>query len=190
MTELSSRTRIVLAATILVPVLLYWGFAGSPSPKSEAHSALSGQIDYFIEGAEVKEWDETGKLQRVMTSTRIEHDPSSSTHKITHPVSNHYRNDGTYSQITAEHGVSLDDNSRTDLAGNVIVNDNPESSTAITLNTEKLSVFPPKDYAETDAAVVIKSRSSKLEGVGMDLNFNARTLNLHSRVEGIHHNAK
>lgn len=190
MAEFSSRIRILIAAAILVPVLLYWGFAGSPAPTPETQPVLSGQIDYFVEDAKVKEWDETGKLKRSMTSTRIEHAPSSGTHNIAQPVSKHYRNDGTYSQITAERGVAQDDNSRMDLAGNVIVNDNPESTTAITLNTETLAVFPPKDYAETDAAVVIKSRTSKLEGVGMGIDFNARTLNLHSRVEGIHHNAK
>lgn len=190
MTGLSNRYRVAIAAFILVPVLLYWGFASSPNENGTPRSVLSDKMDYFVDKATVKEWDASGKPQRKLTTARLEHDPRQQHSTLTNPESFSYRDNNSAVKISALTGTVLDDNSRTDLAGDVIVNDNPNSDSATVLNTTRLSVFPKQDFAETDKPVTIISPQSRLEGVGMDINFNSRILNLHSRVKGAHENEK
>lgn len=187
MFELSNRLRLVIAALILVPFLLYWGFTSTPQEASSDISQLTGKIDYYVENVNTREWDDSGKLKRTLTSPRIEHDPKAQLNFITSPKNLSYRADNSQVQITANEGVTLDDNSRTDLAGNVIVHDNPTSESGTKLLTEQLSIYPQDDYAETDQPVTISSTSGNLKGTGMDLHFEKQVLNLHSNVKGIYH---
>ena len=190
MLDLSNKIRVALAAIILIPVLLYWGFASSPNEGARTNSSLLNGIDYFVEEATIKEWNNEGKLSRVLNTAKLEHYPNLSLSTLDHPESLSVRNDGSKVKLTSDTGTVLDDNNQTNLAGNVIVNDNPDSISATILNTEQLTIYPDKDYAETDEPVKITSQQSILEGVGMDVDFNNRVLNLHSRVEGTHDNAK
>lgn len=187
MFELSNRLRLLLTALILVPILLYWGFTSTPQEASSNISELTGKIDYYVDNANTREWDETGTLKRTMTSAKIEHDPQAELNYLTSPKSISFRSDDSQIQITSNKGIALDDNSRTDLAGNVIVHDNPSSESGTKLLTEQLTIYPQDDFAETDKPVTISSTSGNLKGIGMDLHFEKQVLNLHSNVKGIYH---
>ncbi|MGH1461058.1 MAG: LPS export ABC transporter periplasmic protein LptC [Neptuniibacter sp.] len=189
MFELGNRLRLLITALILVPILLYWGFAHTPQEASSEITPLTGKIDYYIDHVKSREWDSSGALKRSMTSERIEHDPQSELNYLTLPKSLSFRSNSSHMQITAEEGIALDDNSRTDLAGNVIVLDNPSSDSGTTLITEQLSIYPKKDFAATDKPVTISSTHGKISGTGMDLHFEKQILNLHSDVKGIYHDA-
>lgn len=189
MSDLSNRQRLIVAALILVPILLYWGFGETPQEASRTESALSEKMDYFIDNAKTREWDNEGKLKRKMESIRVEHDPKAALNHLTKPESITFRKNYSQIIVTAQEGTILDDNSRTDLAGDVIVHDNPTSETGTVLSTDVLSIYPQNDYAETDKPVTITSADSNLKGVGMDLHFEERILNLHSNVKGTHKNA-
>ncbi len=188
MFELTNKIRIWLTALILIPVLLYWGFASSPNESREQNNGLSDSMDYFVDKAVIKEWDNNGHPQQKLVTTRLEHDPTTKQSQLDKPKSLIYRDNNSRVQITSDSGIVLDDNNRTDLEGNVVVNDNSDPKSATVLKTDQLSVYPKKDYAETDQAVTIESQLSRMEGVGMDIQFNDRILNLHSRVEGTHKN--
>lgn len=189
MSDLSHRQRLIIAAFILVPALLYWGFAETPQEASTSHSDLSDKMDYFIDRAKTREWDIDGTLKREMESVRVEHNPKAKLNYLTSPKSITFREDNSQIKVTSNTGTILDDNSRTDLAGNVIVHDNPTSQSGTVLSTEALSIYPKDDFAETDKPVTISSANGNLKGVGMDLQFEDRILNLHSDVKGTHQNA-
>lgn len=190
MPELSSKLRLILAATILIPVLLYWGFSGSPHEGDKSTSPLTDKMDYFVDGAKIREWQKDGDLQRGLETIRLEHNPKREHSELTTPRSIHYRDNGTQLLTTSDTGITLDDNSRTDLAGNVIVHDNPDSLSGTTLKTEHLTIYPEKDFAETDQPVVIESPETIMAGVGMDIEFNNRIMNLHNQVKGTHDKAE
>lgn len=190
MPELSNRQRLIITLLILVTILLYWGVAETPQEASRPSSALSEKMDYFIDAAKSREWNETGALKRQISSIRVEHDPKALRNHLTEPHGLVYRDDNSKVTVTADRGISYDDNSRTDLAGNVIVHDNPSSDSATVLTTEALSIFPQKETAETDQKVVISSTSGNTEGVGMDYHFEKRVMNLHADVKGFYKDAK
>lgn len=190
MLDLTSKIRIIIAAAILTPVLLYWGFAGSPHENAAPTGPLSDKMDYFVDQAVLKEWDLKGDLKQDLHTPRMEHDPKQKQNLLYTPKSNHYRLDKPTINISSERGTIKDDNSRIDLAGKVRVIDNQVSEASKTLATEALTIFPPKDFAETDLPVNLTSKTSQMNGTGMDINFNTRVLNLHSRVEGTFTNAK
>ncbi|MFT6352148.1 LPS export ABC transporter periplasmic protein LptC [Neptuniibacter pectenicola] len=190
MLDLSNKIRVGLAAVILIPVLLYWGFASSPNETERENVSLLHGMDYFVETAVIQEWDAEGKLLRTLHTDQLEHYPNLKLSTLDKPESISIRKDYSKVKITSDTGTVLDDNNQTNLAGNVIVNDNPDSTSATILSTEQLTIYPNRDYAETDEPVNIVSSQSILKGVGMDIDFNTRILNLHSRVEGSHDNAK
>ncbi|WP_415906070.1 LPS export ABC transporter periplasmic protein LptC [Neptuniibacter sp. QD72_48] len=188
MPDLSSKLRIIIAAAILIPILLYWGFSGSPQEHSTSKAPLSEKMDYFIDQAAAKEWDIDGKLRQELTTPRLEHNPKEKQNFLIKPKSNHYRLDHSAINISSDTGTVLDDNSRIDLAGNVRVIDNSDARSSKKLTTEALTIYPKKDIAETNLPVNLETEHSRMKGTGMDINFNTRVLNLHSRVEGTHQN--
>jgi len=190
MPEPSSRLRIILAAIILIPILLYWGFGHTPQESAVKTSPLSEKMDYFVDQANIREWKENGKLTRELLSERVEHNPTLELNHLTKPKNISYRDDGSQIIVTSLEGQTLDNNSRTDLAGGVIVHDNPSSEKGAVLTTEQISIYPQQDYAKTEHPVKISTSTGHIEGVGMDVNFNKRVLNLHSSVKGAHSNAK
>ncbi|MAY42329.1 MULTISPECIES: LPS export ABC transporter periplasmic protein LptC [unclassified Neptuniibacter] len=190
MPELSNKTRIILAAIILIPVLLYWGFSSSPNESISQNTKAKNTIDYFVENATFKEWDSDGSLLRKTESILLEHYPKEKASHLDKPINTSYRTDHSQLKISSDKGTVRDNNRRTDLSGNVVVIDNPDTESQTIINTNFLTIYPKKDYAETEEHVTITSPHSKLEGVGMDVTFDTRILNLHSRVKGTHSNAE
>lgn len=189
MTDKSSKFRILLASAILVPVLLYWGFSRSPQEHPTQAEILSEKTDYYMNSAKLTEWNVDGAILRTLTTPYLEHNPNQQLSYLSEPRYSYHRENGSIIKVSSRKGTAYDDNSRTELAGTVRVLDNPESGSSSELATEKLTIFPDREYAETDQLVTIQSSESELKGVGMDINFNTRVLNLHSRVEGTHNNA-
>ncbi|WP_415888929.1 LPS export ABC transporter periplasmic protein LptC [Neptuniibacter sp. SY11_33] len=188
MPDLSSKLRIIIAAAILIPILLYWGFSGSPQEHGTPKAPLSEKMDYFVDQAAVKEWDINGKLKQELTTPRLEHSPKEKQNFLIEPKSNLYRSDNSAVNISSETGTVQDDNNRIDLAGNVIVIDNSDARSSKKLTTQALTIYPKKDIAETDLPVNLETERTLMQGTGMDINFNTRVLNLHSRVQGTHQN--
>ena len=191
MLDLSNRLRLIIAAIILIPVLLYWGFTGSPGTHlNDKPSDTSKSMDYFVNHASVTEWSIDGTLKNTLNTNRLEHNPTLQQSHLTQPINYRYRDKQPPTRITSDTGITMDDNSRTDLAGNVLVNDNPESDNATIMTTQTLSVFPLKDYATSKDRVTISSPNGMQTGIGMHADFNTRTMTLHSRVEGRYDNKK
>ena len=191
MLDLSNRLRLIIAAIILIPVLLYWGFTGSPgSYVDESRSDSNKTMDYFVNQAMVTEWTDEGALKNTLNTSRLEHNPTLLQSHLTLPINYRYSDNQPPTRITSETGITMDDNSRTDLAGDVQVNDNPESDTGTIMTTETLSIFPQEDYATSKDRVTITSPDGMQTGIGMHTDFNTRTMTLHSRVEGRYDNKK
>jgi lipopolysaccharide export system protein LptC len=190
MLELSNKARIILAAIILIPVLLYWGFSSSPNESISQTNKVEKEIDYYLENATAKEWGADGRLLRKTDTIRLEHHPKEKASHLEKPININYRADNSRLRITSDTAIALDNNTQTDLVDNVVVIDNPDSENSTIMNTQYLKIYPQRNYADTEEHVTIVSSNSQLEGVGMDVDFNTRILNLHSRVKGIHKNAE
>lgn len=190
MLELSSKQRIWLALFILIPVLLYWGFSGTPAEIQTSTPSNPTKIDYFVEQAVTTEWNTQGQKALTLQSQKVEHLPAKAHSLLTSPHSIHYRDNQPPLEVTANSGQANDDNQRIDLAGNVVVHDNSVVQQPTIMRTQQLTIYQTQEYAETDKPVKITSAYGNMEGVGMDIQFQERRLNLHSRVKGIHIDAQ
>ncbi len=186
---MNSKSRVILASVILIPVLLYWGFGQSPQEHIPDNKGLSNTIDYYLEQATIREWSTDGQLAIRLETEKLEHNPQLEVNYLTNPRMTHLGNEKPF-YASSDQGIAFDDNSRTDLLGNVAIYSNKGQDDETTLKTEKLSFFPQQNIAQTDQPVTIKSPDSQMKGIGMDINFDDQILNLHSQVEGTHENAK
>lgn len=143
------------------------------------------RIDFFVTDATLTRWSEEGNVSSVTHTPRAEHLVNSEQMKLTTPFSVGYRQDGTTEHtINADLGFFADDNSQLDLEGSVELHHNPDSEKDTALFTEQLSYFPEQNLATSDVAVEFLNNQGSTKGVGMTLNTELNTLDLHSTVRG------
>ncbi len=188
---LKPRTAIAVTTTLVIGLVLYWSLGGNnPLLRSADKLGLNRQMDYFVNSVHLTQWQQDGELIRTSESQRIEHYPQQETSQLAAPISHFYRQDGSVIRVTSDQGSVPDDNSRIELAGNVVVLDNPDTSQGTRLDTEQLTIYPEKKQADSKVRVVITHPDSRSEGIGMHANLEEGTLELHSKVKGIIHNAQ
>ncbi|MFW1677959.1 LPS export ABC transporter periplasmic protein LptC [Pontibacter sp. JAM-7] len=182
---LAPRTAISMTAALLLALLFYWGTdSDNPQDFSADSLGLNRQMDYFINQVHLLQWQADGQLLRTSDSQRIEHYPEQQASQLSAPISHFYRQDGNIVRVTAESGMVPDDNKRIELAGDVVVLDNPGPTQGTRLNTEQLTIFPALKQADSNSRVVITHPDSTTEGVGMHADLDNGIIELHSRVKG------
>ncbi len=188
---LKPRTAIAVTAILVTGLVLYWSLGGhNPLLRSADKLGLNRQMDYFVNTVQLTQWQEDGELIRTSESLRIEHYPQQALAKLATPISHFYRQDGSVIRVTAEQGSVPDDNSRIELAGNVVVLDNPDTLLGTRLDTEQLTIYPEKKQADSNVRVIITHPDSRSEGIGMQADLEQGILELQSQVKGIIHNAQ
>jgi len=184
---MQSRIRLFLAALILVPILLYWGFGTAPGERQLPPPEALGQArDAFINQAHIRQFNNQGQLSERMLATRVEHDPIARKNLMDEPDIVLYREDQTTITLTALHGEMSDDRGLVKLAGDVRVRDNANPALPTLMKTELLRYHTDKDLAETDQKVTFSSGKNIMKSVGMEANLHSSQLKLLSNVRGIY----
>ncbi|WP_409523269.1 LPS export ABC transporter periplasmic protein LptC [Nitrincola sp. MINF-07-Sa-05] len=182
----SIRLRILLALLIMVPLLLFWGFFGIPTETSSERPPLPDEVDFFIRDARIQLFGVDGQLQQEITTPLVQHLPGLEQVQMMTPVLTQSRADGSVLEIIADEAWMLDDESKIELAGDVQVIDNPVQGTPIIMTTSVLALFPPQDFASTEAAVTLTDGQSRTDAIGMQAWFSERRVELLSEVRGIY----
>ncbi|MGB0466327.1 MAG: LPS export ABC transporter periplasmic protein LptC [Pontibacterium sp.] len=188
---LSARTRLIAAALLLGPVLLYWGLALTPGERrgTTPEALLQGQ-DYFALNTQTRIYNEQGNLSQQLDSPRLDHYPQQAINVFQTPEILLTDEDGSTTHINALKGTLPDTQSKVILAGNVRVQDNAISGLKTDISTERLTLYPETKFAETTEPVTIISDKVRYDAVGMKASLKARTLQLLSNVQGLHKNEK
>lgn len=185
----NTRLRLLIATLILIPVLVYWGFTGTPSEHSGRSSGNQG-VDYFMNGVTTISYDETGIIKQATDAIRVEHYPDKALNQLESPQVRLYREHGLPVRINALTAHIGDNQEVVTLEGNVQVINNTASGQRSRLTTQWLSVFPEKQTAETHAKVTLLSGNSIMQATGMKADFNSSRVELLSDVKGQHTNAQ
>ncbi|WP_432697957.1 LPS export ABC transporter periplasmic protein LptC [Marinobacterium sp. YM272] len=181
----AGRVRLLVALAILTPLLLWWGFAGNNLPQEKTlRQDTDTSIDFFMRDAETRYWGEDGSFQRSWTTPELRHYPRLNSSKLLEPSTLMPQDKGGAYKIRANEGWVLDDQSEIQLAGDVEVNHNPLSGPGSVLTTSTLSVYPPRDYAETDAPATLIREDERTETTGLEVYFDERRVELLSNVKG------
>ena len=194
------RTRSILdRITAWSPVLLlgslaaltYWLDSQVQPPAPRRDGSERHDPDIYVEGFHAVELDPQGRPKQMVAGKRALHFGDDQTTEVIEPMLSQTEAGKPAFRITASKGKLSGDRKDVFFTGNVrAVRDagptQPGESPAgpVTVTTEYLHVVPDKDLASTDKAVTIEEPRGIIRSVGLTLDNKAKTLKLHSGVQG------
>ena len=148
--------------------------------------------DLYIERFSAVSFDADGRVRQMLAATRAEHFPDDGSVNLVLPSLELTDPGKPRLTVTAEAGTVSGDRETVTLRGNVRAIRDAAAATSrdrgptgpATFNTELLQVIPKRGLAQTDRLVTIEEPRGIIQGVGMVLDNNARTLKLKSAVRG------
>ncbi len=185
---LTGRARLVAAAAILIPTVIYLGMDTERRPaqvKQEPNPAYQ-QADYYIVNGKIRDFDSAGLLRQQLSSTQLEHQPALQRIIVTNPEMQIFNIDQPDRRVSSLKGIISDNNDEVVLQGEVLFLDNGDASIATTLRTDSLTFMPQQGLARSDDRVVISNPSGTTTSVGMTIDTDSGILNLLSDVTGVY----
>jgi len=182
-----TRIRLLLAAALLIPILLYWGTAQTPSEIGSA-SAPDAGIDLFMTAPVMVQYDLEGNVSQQLTAKEVHHQQTNSYFK--QPQLIRYQVDKPPVKINAQSGIMDDDQQQVFLEGKVRIQNNVLSGGVRQLRTEQLTYYPQKDYAETDVPVTLLAPGHHVTAIGLQADLKNGRMDLLSEVKGLHNNGQ
>ena len=147
--------------------------------------------DTFFNKANIINFSETGIPKSQIIGDQLFHYPGKEDSEIIKPRITLFRDAGSPVDITADHGFINHEGTRLLLKGHTIIKREKSSANKFSqLETPELTIWPDKDYAETDKKVKITSESTIATGVGMKAYLDTEHYLLLNNVKGKHIPAK
>ena len=180
---------IALAGSLVLGAAVYF----QPSlPLGDARPALrpSEEPDLLIEDAVIRQYRETGALRYLLRSPLIEHYESSALTHLTEPdLTLHDAPDPPW-QVTARRGV-IRNAAEGNRAGNEEVELNEdvqmlqvfEDGRRYDLRTPSITIYPDREYAETEQNVMITTHAGRTKAVGLQGSLDQGLLKMFSSDE-------
>jgi lipopolysaccharide export system protein LptC len=158
--------RGVLILCLLVGALLSgWAVWKHRNPPVQA-AAANARPDYVLRDFELTSLNSDGKESFTLRAPNLERRPNDDTMSLTTPVFQVPDGTGKYWDIRSKQGWVSADQKEIRLIGDVKANSPADDLRPITMNTERLNVFPGQNRASTDAVVTIVQPGSILRGRG------------------------
>ncbi|MGB2129944.1 MAG: LPS export ABC transporter periplasmic protein LptC [Marinobacterium sp.] len=185
---LSQRWRLVITATLLTPPLVWWGWNSPTAPDTNLGNKPDIQVDFFIQNADMTRWSQDGTPAHSINTQLMRHLPERGLTLLSAPEVLVPAEPGQPPyRLRADQGQVPDSQEQVELAGNVLLHDNPLSGAAVELSTEQLTFFPAEDRAHTGHSVQIQHGDDITEALGMDVFFEEQRIELLSDVKGVYH---
>lgn len=184
---LNQRLRLLIAAVLVATPLLWWGLVSPDRTSAPAPAADRERVDFFIRGAEVTRWQADGSVAQILTTPLLQHYPARAAMELDTPQLHMPGADRGHYLLRAERGTMPDARNRILLAGDVQLHDNPAADVPGRLYTDRLTLYPPRDYGHTDQPVRIERGADITTAVGMELFFDQQRIELLSDVKGEYH---
>lgn len=185
MPSIKLRNILIFAAIAALLVAIgYWNinperFMDRPQPAVDESA-----IDYYAINARSKQFMPDGKLQYDMTVEKVEHVQASEVTLLTQPRMEIYRGAPNPWHVQSERGEVNPDGTEVELIDAVRINRTDQKNRATVITTSRATVFPQKQYAETDQAVKIEGAGGVTTAKGMKAYLNDSKISLLSNVRG------
>ena len=151
-----------------------------------ASASREGHVpDAFVEGMVLSTLDAGGRLRHRVWAERGRHFADDDSTELEAPRAELYRPDEPAWQARARQGWLSSDGERIRLEGAVDIR-RPAAARLrpVSLRTESLTLYPERDYAETDVAVHYRTTGLAVDSVGMRAFLGQGRVELRSRVRG------
>ncbi|NJN50755.1 MAG: LPS export ABC transporter periplasmic protein LptC [Gammaproteobacteria bacterium] len=151
---------------------------------------LADEPDLYMEGATITQFNDDGSVRYRLASKEIRHFERDDTTRLREPVLTIHRAPEPPWWVSANHGyiryreAAAKDNTQKNeevvfLRESVVLEQRLEAR-HIRLTTESLYVYPERQFAETDQAVMIDTNAGRTRAVGLAGDLNAGLLKLSS----------
>jgi lipopolysaccharide export system protein LptC len=174
---------VIVAGSLLWALLQDWD---GDEVEEEPPADLADEPDLYSEDTIITQYREDGSLEYVLNSVKVRYFEDAERTHLTTPFLTIDRTPDPPWSASSETGFvkpadELDDDTETivQLRDNVRL-DQIDPEQRLTVTTTALDVYPERQYAETDRAVMIDTRVGRTESVGMKADIESGTLNLFS----------
>jgi lipopolysaccharide export system protein LptC len=183
--KLLTPALFTLAAALLAAVG-YWNinpnsFSDRPTPVGAENA-----IDFYVVNANTVQYQADGKLHYEMTASKLEHVKASDINLLTEPNMQLYRGGEYPWKIRSARGEVAPEGKEVELIDQVRVERTDAKGRPTILTTSRLTLFPEKEYAQTQQAVRIDAANGVTTAQGMKAYLNDGRMLLLSNVRGQH----
>ncbi|GAA6132939.1 LPS export ABC transporter periplasmic protein LptC [Halopseudomonas sabulinigri] len=176
---------LVLLGVVLALSMGYWNIR--PASFAPTSSQAAARPDFYIDNARIQALNEQGKTTYELTTTHAIHQVEDGSTHLEQPKLLFYRGEEPAPWLLeADEGLVTEKGDRVDLSSNVLLQQEIANQPARRLTSSALTLFPARDYAETDQEVKIEAARSVTTATGMQLFLNDGRLQLLSTVRGQH----
>ncbi|MCU7649174.1 LPS export ABC transporter periplasmic protein LptC [Pseudomonas piscis] len=184
---LSKKIRNILifgTIALLFAAVGYWNISPERFLDKPVVQVDESAIDYFVINAHSVQYLPDGKLQYEMTSDKVEHIKASEVTLLTKPDLQMYRGTAYPWHVQSERGEVNPDGTEVELIDSVRVARTDERNRNLLITTSRMTVFPQKQYAQTEQAVRIDGADGVTTAKGMKAYLKDGRMNLLSNVRG------
>lgn len=180
------NTVLFAFVALLVAALGYWNLSPDGFNEQSRHAGTDNAIDFYATNTYTVQYQVDGKLHYELTADKVEHVKASDITLMTSPNMNLFRGTELPWKIRSERGEVSPGGVEVELIDKVRVERTDAKGRPTILTTSRLTVFPEKEYAQTQQAVRIDAANGVTTAQGMKAYMNDGRMLLLSNVRGQH----
>ncbi|HLA29435.1 MAG TPA: LPS export ABC transporter periplasmic protein LptC, partial [Pseudomonas sp.] len=182
-----SKLRRPLILTLIAALLAavgYWNIRPESFNRNPPSASDTSAIDFYVINAKSTQFRADGSLDHVMTSSKLEHIKTSDITLLSNPDLLLYRGNVQPWHVQSSRGEVAPGGQEVELIDNVRVARTDAKGRPTILTSSRLTVFPDKEYAQTQQAVRIEAANGVTTAQGMKAYLNDGRMLLLSNVRG------
>ena len=168
----------------LLAAIGYWNVSPESFLDKPVAQVDESAIDYYAINAHSVQYLPDGKLQYEMTADKVEHVKASEVTLVTTPDLHMYRGTQYPWHVQSVRAEVNPDGSEVELIDQVRIARTDEKQRDTVITSSRMTVFPQKQYAQTEQAVRIDGAGGTTTGKGMKAYLKDGRMNLLSNVRG------
>ncbi|WP_095107834.1 LPS export ABC transporter periplasmic protein LptC [Pseudomonas sp. Irchel 3E20] len=184
---LSKNIRNILIFAVIAAIFVavgYWNISPERFLGRAGTVTNESAIDYYAINAHSVQFLPDGKLQYEMTSDKVEHLKATDVTLLTKPDLQMYRGTTFPWHIQSERGEVNPGGTEVELIDSVRIARTDEKNRTTLITSSRMTVFPQKQYAQTEQAVRIDGAGGVSTGNGMKAYLKESRIHLLSNVRG------
>ncbi len=183
----SKKVRNIALLAVIAAVLAaigYWNVSPESFLDQPVAQVDESAIDYYAINAHSVQFMPDGKLQYEMTADKVEHVKATEVTLVTTPDLRLYRGTEYPWHVQSERAEVSPDGNEVELINKVRVARTDEKQRDTIITSSRMTVFPQKQYAQTEQAVRIDGAGGTTTGKGMKAYLKEGKMDLLSNVRG------
>ncbi len=170
----------------LLAAVGYWNIRPESFLDKPQTAATDNAIDFYVVNARTLQYQEDGQLHYEMTADKLEHMQASDITLLNKPDLQLYRGSAYPWHVQSERGEVAPEGKEVELIDAVRVARTDAKGRPTVITSSRMTVFPDKEYAQTQQAVRIEAANGVTTAQGMKAYMNDGRILLLSNVRGQH----